>query len=94
MQSNNQIGKGIVCLFLDLGLNFHLEFYQYKFRNLPRFFCLNKLNFLYCLNETIFSPSYALSTRFTIKQKVSARKVWWNASDKFGFNPLSTSWED
>jgi hypothetical protein len=63
----------------------------HKFRNLPRFFCLNKLNFLYCLNETIFSLSYALSTRFTIKQKVSARKVWRNASDKFGFNPLSTS---
>ena len=53
-QSNNQY-----CLFLDLGFDFQLEFRQYKFRNWPWFFCLNKLNFLYCWNKAFFlSHSY------------------------------------
>jgi hypothetical protein len=33
-----------VWLFLDLGFNFHLEFRQCKFINLPWYFFLNKLN--------------------------------------------------
>ena len=43
-----------VCIFFNLGFNFHLEFHQYKFRSLPWFFsnfCLNKLKLLYCLNQ-------------------------------------------
>jgi hypothetical protein len=50
-----------VCIFLDLGFSFHLEFRQYKFRSLPWFVCVNKLNLLYCLNKTFSSYSYVFS---------------------------------
>jgi hypothetical protein len=39
------IQEASVWLFLDLGFNFHLEFRQYKFRNLTWSFCLNKIIF-------------------------------------------------
>ena len=45
------VQEASVWLFLDLRFNFHLEFRQCKFTNLPSYFFLNKLNFLYCLNK-------------------------------------------
>ena len=43
--TTNLVQEASVWIFLDLGFDFQLEFHQYKFRNLPWFFCLNKLNF-------------------------------------------------
>jgi hypothetical protein len=57
-----------VCIFLDLGFNFHLEFRQYKFRSLPWFACVNKLNLLYCLNKTFSSYSYIFSIEYFVNQ--------------------------
>ena len=60
--------RASVCIFLDLGFNFHLEFRQYKFRSLPWFVCVNKLNLLYCLNKTFSSYSYIFSIEYFVNQ--------------------------
>jgi len=76
------VQEASVWLFLDLGFNFHLEFRQCKFTNLPWYFFLNKLNFLYCLNKALFLSflciltliTIALSIILTIKCRLFARK--------------------
>ena len=49
----NLAQESFVRIFLDFEFIFHLEFRQYKFRSLVWFFCLNKLNHLYCLNTLL-----------------------------------------
>jgi hypothetical protein len=86
-----------VWLFLDLGFNFHLEFCQYKFRNLLWYFCINKINFLYCLNKAFFSHSMyfnidynCLVNQLYYKMQIICKK--WGKSAKWKKATLISFW--
>ena len=69
IQLTNLVQEVSVCIFLDLGFNFHLEFRQGKFRSLQWFVCVNKLNLLFCLNKIFVYYHYVSSQKSDFKKK-------------------------